>query len=271
MPPKLSPDLPPGRYVKIDAPPMLDQEQLEVAPTARQEAVPGFSQSATRSSGVFFCGAGGLSAEQAPGVVRKGYARVAVTDMDFFEPTNYPRQLCYRDDLYQNKGICMARNLAKESVLGGEFVGLALPFLDAIDHLDLDDYQVGVCNVDNNEARVQFSDHFRRIAKPAIICGVSNDANSGYVFVQESRPGTACWACAFPHKVADIRHPCPGTPACKDILKVLGGFVLYAIDSLLMERRRNWNLRTVFLAGYLPDAARSVPVNPDCPLCGSRS
>ena len=46
-----------------------------------------------------------------------------------------------------------------------------------------------------------------------------------------------------------------------DILKVIGGLALYAVDSLLMERPRNWNLRYVFLAGFIEDAHRIVEKN----------
>ena len=261
-------NLPPSRYIHLQAKPMLDLKSLETSPTARQEAVPGFDQEVARRSSIFFAGAGGLTAEQAPGVVRKGYGSVGITDMDFFEPSNYSRQFCYGDNLYENKGIELAKNLARESVLGTELLGLAMPFQDAAQCLDLSQYQVGVCNVDNNDARREFCVTFHRLGIPAIFCGVSADANNGYVFVQEAKPDSACWGCAFPQKVEDRRRPCPGTPACKDILKVLGGLVLYAIDSLLMPRPRNWNLRLVFLAGYVPDVARTVPKATSCPLCG---
>ena len=103
---------------------------------------------------------------------------------------------------------------------------------------------------------------------PAIFCGVGEDANSGYVFVQESIPGAACFGCAFPHKLNDNRRPCPGTPATSDILRVVGGFATYAVDSLIMARPRNWNLRVTFLAGFIEDAGLKVEVRPNCPLCG---
>ena len=112
---------------------------------------------------------------------------------------------------------------------------------------------------------------FRAMAKPAIFCGVAEDAGSGWVFVQEGNPGTACFGCAFPHRVNDARQPCPGTPACADILTVVGGFAVYALDSVVMARHRFWNLRYVFLDGSLPDTCLTVERNPDCPLCGRRS
>jgi len=57
-------------------------------------------------------------------------------------------------------------------------------------------------------------------------------------------------------------------PAVKDILKVTAGLALYAIDSLLMERNRNWNYRRVHLAGFAPDESAILKRNLECELCG---
>ncbi len=259
------------RYIRILTRPMLEGADIVDSPTDRQERVPGFDMSIVRRTGIFACGAGGLLAAQGPELVRKGYGRIACTDMDAFDATNYPRQFCYAENLYRNKGIEVARNLVREALLETEIVGLALPYRSAREYVDWSEYDIGLCNVDNDEVRVDFSNDFRAMGKPAIFCAVSNDANSGYVFVQESRPDSACFGCAFPQRVGDARHPCPRTPACVDILRVLGGFALYAVDSVLMPRKRFWNMRYVFLDGSIEDAAVTVKKNPDCPLCGSGS
>ena len=60
---------------------------------------------------------------------------------------------------------------------------------------------------------------------------------------------------------------CPGVPAVKDILKVMAGIVLYAVDTLVMERPRLWNYRDVLLDGSIPDAVRTITRRPECPLC----
>jgi molybdopterin/thiamine biosynthesis adenylyltransferase len=249
--------------------PMLAGEEIEESVTDRQEKVPGFDQEAVTAAGILACGAGGLASEQLGALVRKGYGTVYLCDMDFVSPSNLSRQSFYAKDLYKDKAPSLADNLLKESVLGAEIHSLAMPYKDARAHVDWDQISVGLCNVDNNEVRVDMSIDFRRRGIPAIICGVSEDANHGYVFVQESKADTPCFGCIFPHKVDDKRHPCPGSPACKDILKVLGGFTIYALDTLLMERPRNWHLRQVFLAGFVEDAAVKVEKNPNCPLCGN--
>jgi len=260
--------LPETRYFRTETGPMLE-EDLQESSTARQEAVPGFDQAVVRRSGILFGGAGGLTAEQAIAQVRKGYRYIAVTDMDCFAPSNYPRQLCYAQDLYQSKGVCVAQNLVRECISETELIGLGLPFEDALMYLDISKYDVWVINVDNNETRTAAARVAREHGKSVIISGVSADANSGYVFVQEAAADTACWGCAFPHKVNDVHHPCPNTPACRDILKAVGALVIYAVDSLIMPRPRNWNVRHCFLAGFLPDSARTVARNPLCPLCSA--
>lgn len=248
--------------------PMLSGIDIEESPTDRQERILGFDQDKARSAGILSVGAGGLAGEQMPGFARKGYGRLAITDMDFVSPSNLSRQFFYRDDLYHSKGTALAQNLERECLLETELLGLNLPYQDARSHLDFSSFSLGVCNVDNNEARVDFARDMFKEGKPAIFSGVSNDANSGYVFVQESVPGKPCFGCAFPNKITDKRHPCPNTPACKDILKVIGGFVLYAVDSIVMSRPRFWNLQIIYLDGSLPNTTRTVEVRNNCELCG---
>jgi hypothetical protein len=93
-------------------------------------------------------------------------------------------------------------------------------------------------------------------------------AEHGYVFVQE--PGRACFGCLFPKSHKARKAPCR-TPAVKDILKVVAGFALYAIDSLLMKRPRNWNYRDIHLAGFAPGCECVIEKRNDCPLCGGTS
>ncbi len=249
--------------------PMLADIELEESPTDRQERVPGFDQERARRTSILSVGAGGLAAEQLPGLARKGYGRVTITDMDFVSPSNLPRQFFYRDDLYQGKGTALAQNLERECLLETKLIGLNLHYQDAKLVLETPEISIGICNVDNNETRVDFARDMLKAGIPAIFCGVSNDANSGYVFVQESRPGTPCFGCAFPNKLNDKHHPCPNTPACRDILKVVGGYVMYAVDSLVMNRKRYWNLQLLYLDGSLPSTGRTAGVREDCPICGS--
>jgi hypothetical protein len=125
---------------------------------------------------------------------------------------------------------------------------------------------VAVCGIDNNPGRVAASRYFRERAMPVIFTAVSETANNGYVFVQE--PGGACFGCMFKDAIDDQTYPC-GTAAVKDILKVVAGIVVYAVDSLLMPRKRSWNYKDEYLDGSIPGNAWQVEKREDCTLCGS--
>ena len=102
---------------------------------------------------------------------------------------------------------------------------------------------------------------------PVIFTAVDEAASHGYVFVQE--PGKACFACMFPKSFDDKTYPCPGTPAVKDILKVVAGVTTYAVDTLLMKRLRCWNYKQVYLDGSIPGFDWQVVRREDCKLCQS--
>lgn len=261
--------LDPSRFVRFQTSPMLDGLDVREDPLDRQSKVPGYDPEAAADTSLLVVGGGGLTKEQIRAKVRKGTAQVCITDPDSFDPTNYPRQLCYAKDLYKNKGFAVAENLRQECLLATEILGMDMSYQDAREYIDLSAFSVILCNVDNNQTRVDVSRDARDLNIPAVFCGVSDDANWGYVFVQEASSESACFGCAFPEKINDAKQPCPGTPACADILKVIGGYAIYAIDSLLMPRKRNWNLRYEFMAGFLEDAARKVERDPNCELCGT--
>lgn len=258
-------DVPGSVYIKMRS--MLVDADVREPIFDRQVKVPGFDMERVRQKGVFSIGAGGLFGQQARGLTRKGYPRIGSADSDVFAPSNFPRQLCYGPDLYQNKAVSVIQNLAHECLADTEFWAYPLNYPAVAQHIDWDKFDVFLCNVDNNVARVRLSVEGRSRGKPVIFSAVSSDAGNGYVFVQESKPDTPCFGCAFPHMVNDKIHPCPGTPACVDILTVVGGFVLYAVDSVIMNRPRFWNLRRVYLDGSLDDQCLRIAKNPNCPLC----
>lgn len=80
----------------------------------------------------------------------------------------------------------------------------------------------------------------------------------------------ACLGCLFPDMVNDDRYPCPGTPAIADILQAVGALVVYAIDTVLMNRPRFWNYRRISLSDRSADGSCMVPVRDLCPLCALR-
>jgi molybdopterin/thiamine biosynthesis adenylyltransferase len=207
-----------------------------------------------------------LGGEIGEALVRKGCGLLSIFDDDTVEPTNLNRQHFYSRDLYKNKAHRLARNLAKEGFSGTVIQGYGLSFQDAVERgIDLLG-SVAIVAVDNNPTRVAASCFYRKQGIPVIFTAVSAQADHGYVFIQ--KPGEACFGCLFPHAVNDETYPCPGTPAVKDILKVVAGVVVYALDTLLMERKRFWNnYKSIYLDGSIPGSDCMMERRKDCKLC----
>jgi hypothetical protein len=228
----------------------------------RQELIHGFSQDR-------LIGAGGIGSEVGEGLCRKGVGHLALFDHDIVEATNLNRQLFLPKDIGHPKAYRLALNLAQHCHAGTILEGSPLSFQDALaSHLDLS-AAVVVCGVDNSEARVTVSRHYRLSGTPVVFIAVDLLAECGHIFVQESRANTPCFGCAFPRSLVPRKAPC-FVPASKDALKVTAGLALYAIDSLLMERKRNWNFRRVHLAGFAPDVIENLEKISGCPLCGNK-
>jgi molybdopterin/thiamine biosynthesis adenylyltransferase len=207
-------------------------------------------------------GAGGIVSQIAPTLVRKGIGRITLLDNDIVEPSNLNRQRFYIKDIGKNKALALARNLQAECIVPTEISGYALRLEEAIARgIDLE-CDAAICGVDNNPARVAASRYFRWKSIPVIFTAVSRDADHGYVFVQDT-DGT-CIGCMFPDMINDDRYPCPGTPAVADILQAVGSLAVYALDTLLMKRSRNWNYRRVHLSDGSNDACALISTRQDC-------
>jgi molybdopterin/thiamine biosynthesis adenylyltransferase len=235
--------------------------------TDRQQRLKGFNQEALAQARVILIGSGGLGSEIGEALVRKGVGRLVLFDHDYVEPSNLNRQKFNKSDLDKPKAHRLALNLSKEGFCGTVIEGYSLCFEDALQQgVDMTGHvSAVVCAVDNNPCRVAVSRYFREQNIPVIFTAVSEAADHGYVFCQE--PGKACFGCLFPSAITDESYPCPGTPAVKDILKVVGGIVSYAVDSLLMDRLRTWGFKTVYLDGTVPGNDWIVPRRQDCKLC----
>jgi molybdopterin/thiamine biosynthesis adenylyltransferase len=234
----------------------------------RQKLLEGFSQEALTQAKVIMIGAGGLGGEIGEALVRKGVGTLTIFDFDVVELSNLNRQLFGKNDPGRPKAHCLARNLSKLGFLGSRIEGYSLSFQDALQYgvAMADNVSVVVCGVDNNPCRIAVSTYYQKQKIPVVFTSVSVDASHGYVFVQE--PGKACFVCQFPKALNDETYPC-GTPAVKDILKVVSGIVSYAVDSLLMERLRTWSYKHCYLDGTIPGKDWLVPRSQDCPLCGT--
>jgi len=235
----------------------------------RQRDIRGFDQAVHSSSRVVCIGAGGIISQIAPTLVRKGIGGIKLLDDDVVETSNLNRQRFYQTDIGKNKALALARNLKRECIAPTSIRAWPFRFEEAIARrIDLS-CNVSVCGVDNNPARVSASRYFRSKGVPVIFAAVSRDGDHGYVFVQEKHG--ACIACMFPDIVNDDRYPCPGTPAIADILQAVGAFAVYAIDTLLMNRPRAWNYRTISLSDGRFDGALMVPGREGCRMFAPES
>ncbi len=213
-------------------------------------------------------GAGGLGGEIVRGLSRKGAGAVHICDHDVVEVSNLNRQHFYESDLYQPKAIRLAKNAAREGHLGGVCVGHYVGFDDGSAAELARDIDVAVVGVDNNSTRALASRFFRRKGIPVVFTAVNEASDYGWVFVQEvSGP---CLGCVFPRTAAALgqREPCRLSPAVLDIIRVVSGLVLYAVDSLIMPRGRRWTFREVNLVGGAPDCVVTTSFRPGCVLCG---
>jgi adenylyltransferase/sulfurtransferase len=232
----------------------------------RQSQVPGFSQETLSRLKVLLVGAGALGGEIAEGLVRKGVGTLKILDFDTVSLSNLNRQFFFPEDLYQPKAWALARNVAPHGTMGTRVVAHDLSFENAQEGgVDLD-CNVVISAVDDAATRLAITRFALERNVPALFGGASVEADYASLFVQE--PDRACFFCAFPEHEGMGRTPCPGSPAIKDLFKQLGGLALTAVDSLFMERPRNWNL--CGLCPSDPTATRSGTVKrrPDCPVCG---
>ena len=242
--------------------------EAEDAVHDRQARVPGFRQDRLQAARVVLIGGGGIGGEVGEGLARKGVGTLEILDPDLVQLSNLSRQRFFEEDLYANKAVALASNLAREATDSSEITGHPLSFEEALRRgLDLGGDLI-VCGVDNNATRVRVSRQFLDM-RPVVFIGVDELADHGYVFVQEG--AGPCFACLFPHALDEAGGgECVKTGAVKDILKVVAGIALYAVDSLLMARKRAWNYREVSLAGFVPDASKLVNRRAGCPVCAER-
>jgi len=232
----------------------------------RQAKVPGFDQNAMANLRACLVGAGALGGEIAEGLTRKGVGRLTIVDFDVVQTSNLSRQFFLDADIHSSKALCLVRNLQPHGYMGSELVGWPVSFEQAVElELDLES-DVVISAVDDAQTRVAISRYAAARKIPAIFAAVAAQADHGVVFIQEV--DGACFGCALPDQVEGQRTPCPGSPAVKDIMKTIGGVVLYAIDTLFMDRPRRWNLYDLSLADGESNRYGTVERRPDCKLCG---
>lgn len=236
----------------------------------RQRRVPGFDQDVASTIKIACIGCGGLGGHFSQGATKKGYGSITLFDGDDAEPSNLNRQIFTPPDIGKNKAECGGRIISEAGYLGTRIFSVPYYFQAAVDHGLVSRFDVVHCGVDNSETRTFVSPYLRDI--PVIFTAVSEDAGHGHVIVQE--PGKACLGCILPQEfepntaVSREDGACPKDPAIIDVVAVVAMVALYALDSLFMDRPRNWNFKQIALHGQFPEINANVQRRQDCPVCG---
>lgn len=229
----------------------------------RQALVPGIDQSAIRAAKLLIIGMGGLGCAYTPHLVRKGFGGVTVLDHDDVDYTNLPRTIFLRRDVGKNKAVQGIKHLAKQATGQTVLEGYGLSFEDALVlGLDLRS-DVAVVGVDDSSTRVATARYFGQHGIPCVFTAVDRQASYGYVFKQE--PGEACFGCKFQDCLEPRKVTC--APASVDILQCVSSFVLWAVDSIVMNRPCAWNYREIHMAGFIESFEQVVSRKENCPLC----
>ena len=233
-----------------------------------QEKITGFDLSVYQKSSVLLIGAGAIGGHTSYGMVRKGIGRLEIMDDDHVELKNLTRQLFYKKQVGKNKAISLAKNLSKEGYFNSTVCGYPYRFQEALEmDMDLSSYDAVICAVDNNPTRISVTEYCLSNDLPLIINGVSRDGSQMYCAVQ--LPDKACFGCIMPQEINYSRYPC-NLPGIIDIIQVVSGFSVYALDTILMQRHREWNLRMLSLDGSMPESSLLVLRNDSCSMCNNQ-
>jgi molybdopterin/thiamine biosynthesis adenylyltransferase len=239
---------------------------------SRQRLIPGFDVTALWSATVTVMGLG-ASSIAVRWLVRKGLGHLKAVDPDIVSLSNYPRQEFTPQEVASipspRKVFALGERLVREAPGPLVVEAYAHTVQEAV-ALGADlSCDVGVCLVDSDAARLFCARWFRAQHTPLLVAGFSPLADRGYVFVQAGEAGAdaGCLCCLFPELAGSDRfYRCAAQTA--DLPLVMGGLLLYAVDSLVMGRPRDWNYREVGLGSGVLDVATQVPSRPGCPLCG---
>lgn len=232
----------------------------------RQERVIGWNQEQARLSHVLVVGTGGIGSKAATTLVQQGYGSLTLIDPDRVEPSNLSRQEFSPDDVGEYKSLALARRLVHFGAQGTTLLAYPCDFSEYVRKITLVPTVLFV-GVDHDSVRVDASRMASTWHRPMICVGISRDAGSAYVFVQE--PGHACLGCFLGSSVTARRRQCPRTPAIADVLHVIVGFAVYALSTVLMTRVRSWNALQVFMESGATQANVMKP-SKTCLICNGR-
>jgi len=233
----------------------------------RQERIEGWDQEKVEKTTILLQGCGGINSVIGQGLVRQGYGEIHAIDPDTVSASNLARQFYKEEDIFQVKGPAFAHRLAEAGFLGSRIFGHGLYFSEFVEQYQEVSPDAVISGVDHNPARTEAVQYSLERDIPLICVGVARDGSGAYVFVQEAGGEAPCLGCYLGQDLTGNGvKPCPGTPAVLDVLQAVGGFALYGLSSLIMDRQRTWNLAKLFMATAGIQSLEIVK-DPLCPLC----
>lgn len=257
----------------VECAPFRYRAGYEPPPTARLELIAGRNQVALEKAHILLVGVGGQSIV-AQGLLRSGATCVTLCDPDVFDITNMSRQLGYSRDRGHSKAHRVARNLRGEAVNGATIRSIALPFPEALKHVE-GKPDVVACLVDDNVCRLAVAEYGLRERVPVVISGLSRDGMRAYTFLQlprghDANNGATNYPCLVDAvgDLAPVRMPC--VAAAIKTVYLVAGYSLQFIDIALMGWAADaepYNLVYADLNGRIV-GHHLVSKRPDCWFCG---
>ena len=250
-----------AKTFKTRAVPALEIKELNFS----QGLVRGFNLEVFQKAKILMVGCGGIGDKVGISLVRKGIGELHICDDDTVELKNLTRQLFHKKDVSKNKAVCLAKMLRAQGFFNTSIKAFPLRFHEMQQQGLLEKYDAVICGVDNNPTRLACSVYARLNNSPLIISSVSRDATQISCAVQKT--GKACFGCILPHAVNDETYPC-NQPGIIDVMQVVAGFTVFALDSVLTNRHIEWNLKSVSLDGSMPDYSAFIEKSKNCQVCG---
>ncbi len=232
----------------------------------RHQLIGGWDQGKISSTKLLSVGAGSLGGWFDRCAVRMGLATVDILDYDRVEASNLPRQPFTVDDLGKPKAVQLKRHLLKERTNPETRIN-AYPYsLEKAIELGLPmNYDVAYVGVDSDPTRAYAARLFRKQGIPVIFSGTGIDSKKGYVFIQKSNVDAPCLACMNPAIAkSEIKNGCYGAAA--DVPVVLAGMAIYALESLLVDRKITWDYWEIMLPTG-KSYAMQVRNKQNCSIC----
>jgi molybdopterin/thiamine biosynthesis adenylyltransferase len=235
-------------------------------PTARLRLIERYDQDAFERAKILAVGIGAQGYVGAA-LMRSGIRDIAVCDPDWFDYSNYSRQLGYRGDAGKPKPHVVANNLRREAINPATIRSIWAPFPEALDYIETMPDVVS-CLVDDNACRMEVSRWARANGIPAVIAGLGDDAQRWYAFLQEPGEPAACLLCAYP-LIEPVRVAC-GAASIKTVFAVAAQMIHFIEVAILGWRddAEPYNLREGDFLGRI-ESRRLIRRQDGCPGCGA--